>query len=224
MALISNISKDLVSDMNIEQLFQKHIIDGSSYFFQEFLKEGDQEYQLRHDIAVALKININDIVIVGSAKIGFSIKDENFNKFDDKFSKTYKVSHKSDIDIAIVNKTFFDQQTALIFEMSRHFSADWIDDKWIENLYYQDERVRKGKAIDPLFQSYTKYIARGWLRPDFTPNNYINQIPWKGTVDKWFPLLNRKINVGLYSDWYYLKHYQMDHLLKLRIKMQKLEI
>jgi hypothetical protein len=216
------ITADLASDMNIEQLFQKHIIDGTSYFFREFLNNGDQEYELRHDISSALKININDVVIVGSAKLGFSVKNENFSKFDQKFKESKLKNHKSDIDIAIVNGRLFEEQSELIFELSRHFSMDWIASNWTRNVYYPNGLDDKDKH--KIFRNYAQSIARGWLRPDYTPNSYINEIPWKRTIDNWYARLQRKIAVGLYSNWYYLKHYQMDNLISLRVKTRTLEL
>ncbi|NVI82911.1 hypothetical protein [Janthinobacterium sp. BJB401] len=224
MTSANGIALDLASDMDIEQLFQKYVVDGTSYFFRDFLKDVDQEYQLRHDLAAALKISINDVVIVGSAKLGFSIKNHNFSKFDERYQKNPVNKNKSDVDIAIVSKKIFDQQTELIFETSRHFSPEWIEEKWIDNIYYPSDRERRMKGLDPIFQNYTKYISRGWLRPDFTPNIYINQSPWKTSVDNWYGRLQRKISIGLYSEWYYLKHYQMDNLISLRIKTKQMEI
>lgn len=210
--------------MEIERLFQKHVIDGTSYFFREFLSEIDQEYELRDDLACALGLNINDVVIVGSAKLGFSVKNAQFVKFDEKYKKKRLNKNKSDIDIAIANKRLFDEQAALIFEMSRHFSSGWIEDKWITNAYYPDGLKGKDALSQSLYINYAKYLARGWLRPDYTPNLYIDQIPWKSTTNRWFGKLKRKVSIGLYSDWHYLKHYQMDNLINLRAKAKALEI
>jgi len=215
---------DLASDMEIERLFQKHVVDGTSFFFREFLGEVDQEYELRHEIAAALNLSINDVVIVGSAKLGYSVKNTQFVKFDGKYEKERLNKNKSDIDIAIANKRLFDEQAALIFEISRHFDPDWIEEKWLTNAYYQNGLKGRDALSSSLYINYTKYLARGWFRPDYTPNFYIEQIPWKEVTNKWREKLQRKISIGLYSDWYYLKHYQMDTLTNLRAKEKALEI
>jgi hypothetical protein len=219
-----SIINDLASDMEIERLFQKHVIDGTSYFFRDFLSQIDQEYELRHDIASALDLSINDVVIVGSAKLGFSVKNAQFEKFDGKYEKKRINRNKSDIDIAIANKRLFDEQTALIFELSRHFSPAWIEEKWKTNAYYQEGLKGRDPLSSSLYINYARYITRGWLRPDYTPNLYINQIPWKNATNIWTGKLHRKISIGLYSDWHYLKHYQMDNLINLRAKAKALEI
>lgn len=152
----ASIKADLISAMEIEQLFQKHIIDGTSYFFRDFLNDGNKEYILRHEFSELLGLSINDIVIVGSAKLGFSVKNEKFAKFDERFSNTYKPAHKSDIDIAIVSRKLFDRETETIYDISRHFSQAWIDENWRHNVYYHDDSKLKQNNIDSIFNNYTK--------------------------------------------------------------------
>lgn len=224
MTPVESLKHDLSSEMEIEQLFQKHIIDGSSYYFREVLSDRNKEYELRHALANLLDLSINDATIVGSGKLGFSVKNEKFLRFDERFAQTRIPKHKSDIDIAIVSRKLFDQQAALIFNMSRHFSSDWANQNWQFNYYYSDQISLNKYGIDSLFNFYAKNIARGWLRQDYTPNQYINAIPWKQVQDEWFTKIKRKISIAIYSDWNYLKHYQMDNFLNLRQKTQNLEI
>lgn len=224
MSSSEEITKDLVSDMAIEQVFQKHVVDGASFFFREVHADSDIEYTLRHELAVALDININDVLIVGSAKMGFSLKSEKFTKFDEKYRRTSLKRNMSDIDIAIVNRRLFDRQSEVVYQVSCHFSDDWIYQNWKHNMYYDDDKKIMMKGIESLFHSYVKYLARGWFRMDFLPNLYLSELPWRPIGDAWYQSLGRKISIGLYSDWYYLKHYQMDNLQLLREKFMKLEI
>ena len=107
---LTSLKEDLVSTMDLEQVFQKHIIDGRSFFFSEYLKDSNREYTVRHSISTALGLSINDVVIVGSAKLGFSVKTDKFLNFDERFRRTNKKEHLSDIDVAIVSKKLFDEQ------------------------------------------------------------------------------------------------------------------
>lgn len=201
--------KDLLSAMPIEQVFQKHVIDGTSFFFREFLSSIDMEYELRYALASAIGISINDVVIVGSAKMGFSVKTDMFVEFDGKFNVNKNPRDKSDIDIAIVNRANFDSTIEEIFHLSRHFEKNWIDENWRINAFY--------KTPTDLHKQYALYLARGWLRPDFFPNMYFQNSPWKAAVDCWYRRLGgRKIALAFYSDWKYLKHYQMKSLDGLR--------
>lgn len=224
MSSSEEITTDLTSDMNIEQIFQKHVVDGTSYLFREVEKDGNLEYALRQQIAIAVDVSINDVVIVGSAKMGFSLKSEKFVKFDEKYRNSSLKRNRSDIDIAIVSRKLFDRQSEYLYQLSRHFSEEWIDQNWLYNVYYPDDKTIKMKGLGSLFTNYVKYIARGWLRVDFLPNIYINELPWKAVSESWYQSIGRKISIGIYSDWYYLKHYQMDNLQSLRDKFLKLEI
>lgn len=208
---------DLVSEMHIEQVFQKHLVDGSSYYFRESIKQANFEYELRHDLSKILEISINDIVIVGSAKLGFSVKTSDFNEFDWKYSQTGNPQDRSDIDVAIVNKRLFDQLAEQVFRLSRHFDKEWIHSYWRLNSFH--------KTPTNLFPRYTEYLARGWFRPDLSPGPFLAHADWVKVCDSWYQKLgNRRVSIGLYSDWFYLKHYQMDNLDRVREKIKKLEM
>ena len=213
----SPLASDLTSTLPIEQLFQKHLVDGQNFFFNDFLKDPNSEYELRHDLAKALSISINDTVIVGSAKLGFSVKTEEFKSFDFDFRKSADPKDKSDIDIAVVNRRLFERISEEIFHLSRHFDKDWISENWRVNRY--------NKQPSNIFCKYILYLAKGWLRPDLMPSLRLAQAEWQGVCNAWYKKLgSRKISVGLYSDWSYLKHYQMDNLEMLRMKFTGLEV
>lgn len=203
--------------MPIEQVFQKHIVDGASHYFQEVMKNPDYEYKLRHEFATSLAISINDVIIIGSAKLGFSVKTENFLEFDKKYSHTNSLRDRSDIDVAVINRNLFDTTIREIYGLSRHFDNDWINEKWKINDFYREP--------SNLHQKYALYLAKGWLRPDFMPLDYFQTASWVKVRDAWSSKLEgRKIALGFYSDWHYLKHYQMDNLERLRVKIMNLGV
>lgn len=208
---------DLISEMPTEQVFQKHVVDGSSYFFGDVLKAPNSEYELRYDLANALQISINDIVIVGSAKLGFSLKTFEFNKFDFRYENTGNPRDRSDIDVAVVNRKYYDQSIEQIYHLSRHFDRSWIRENWRINAFHNQPTDLCGR--------YALYVAKGWLRPDYVPSVFFDQWIWRGTCDAWRKKLNlRRISVGFYSDWLYLKHYHMDNLDRLKAQLRGLEI
>jgi hypothetical protein len=209
---------DLATTMPLERVFQKHVVDGKSYFFQSILKDADLEYSLRHDVANGLGISINDVVIMGSAKLGFSVKTENFAPFDALFWKTREKKDRSDIDVAIVNRELFDKINREIYNLSRHFDSRWIKDNWKINRFYSNA----ANLQSPLYKSYVWYLAKGWARQDFMPLLYSQSAPWVSICDAWRKRLDRKVSVGFYSDWHYLKNYQMDNLQRLRSKISML--
>jgi len=203
--------------MPVEQVFQNHVVDGPSYFFNKVLSQSDLEYQLRYDLATCLDVSINDVVLVGSAKLGFSVKTLNFREFDFQYRKTRNPRDKSDIDVAVVNRKFYEKSIEQIFHLSRHFDSEWIEKNWRMNLF--------NKQPTDLVSKYALYLARGWLRPDYLPNVFYDQAPWRRVCDSWYPRIGkRRTTVGFYSDWTYLKHYQMDNLEKLRYQLNSLDV
>ncbi|MFQ2752560.1 hypothetical protein ACK3YM_17250 [Aeromonas caviae] len=214
MALVSDgLKMDLLSDMSLERVFQKHIIDGASYFFRDARQRIDEEYQFRHELADALDVSINDIIIVGSAKMGFSIKTNELIPFDGQYLNSRNRAKRSDLDIAVVNKDLFGVVTKDVFSLSRRYDAEWIRERWRLNQFYSDA----SKITQPIFRNYCKYVSMGWLRPDFLPLDYQKEAPWNDVVDSWRKMLDyRKISIGIYSEWFYLKNYQIKSLEILR--------
>lgn len=203
--------------MPVERVFQKHIIDGKSFLFNDMLDKRDWEYELRHELAQTLGTSINDVVMIGSSKLGFSVKTPNFEVFDHAFTQSRNPRKKSDVDVAVVNNDCFDKISKEVFSLSRHFDQRWINANWKTNDYYRSER--------DLASLYTLYLAKGWLRPDYLPIAYYATAPWKNVTDVWRrKLLGRKISIGFYSEWFYLKHYQMENLARLRILINNMDI
>lgn len=208
---------DLISSMPVERVFQKHVIDRSSYLFRNLLQQTNWEYELRDELAKALGLSIHDIVIVGSAKLGFSLKDQDFSKFDRKFQATNNPRDRSDIDVAVVNRSLFDEISKQVFSLSRHFDKEWIKNHWKINAF--------NRQPGDLANRYALYLAKGWLRPDLLPVSYYDSAPWRAICTKWSKKLsNRRISVGFYSEWFYLKHYQMSNLERLRSLLIQMEI
>ena len=169
------LKNDLLSGMNIERVFQKHVVDGRSHIFAS---QPDDEYHLRHDIAMSTNTSINDVILVGSAKLGFSVKTENFASFDSRYKETNNILYKSDIDIAIINHSYFEKISEEIFHLSNHFDKNWIANNWSINRYYN-------KIERNLFNNYSKYHTRGWIRPDFLPNSFIENSNWSQPCNIW---------------------------------------
>lgn len=215
MTISDALRADLTLAIPTEQVFQKHVVDGASYFFTEKLDQIDLEYKLRHELASSLGVSINDVIIVGSAKLGFSLKTEEFHEFDYVYSKSNNPRDQSDIDIAIINRRLYDSTIEQVFQLTRHFDKEWVGKNWQMNAFYREP--------GNLYKRYALYLAKGWLRPDLLPNAFYDTAPWRPVCEKWQTGFTRKIALGFYSDWFYLKHYQMDNLDRLRSKLNALE-
>ncbi len=191
---------------------QQYLIEGSSYFFDEF-KTG-QEFQFKKDIANSLGVHIRDIVIVGSSKLGFSIKptkennilNYNFNDFDFNFNQDNN-NEKSDLDVAIVSSKLFDEQLIELYAHTKGYS----------NYGHKDSLVKAG---------FAEYILKGWLRPDKVPNNYSISSEIVKVQEYYKSLIGRKVNIGLYKSWYFFENYHNKNIKRIQLKKiaQNIEI
>jgi hypothetical protein len=155
---------------------RRHITYGSS-----FILDDGSYVALKSEIASHFGLYPNDVYIVGSSKLGFSIAEK----------KRYRYFHDgSDIDIAIVSSTLFDEMWKQVF------------DYWTRNGPLSD--------IDPGFR---KYLFRGWIRPDLLPP--ADAFPLRGDWWDFFLSITSSGNYGpyelrggLYKSLHFLEQYQ----------------
>lgn len=164
--------------MEYLQVVQKHVLSGPCYVLNE-----DAHYELKYAIAAEFGINPNDIFIVGSAKLGFSIaSNKRYRPFGD----------QSDIDVAIVSNTLFDSVWQKVFE---YWDRPGKDVYWYQS------------------SDFMAYLFRGWIRPDKLPpaRDFPYQLQWfrffqyLTSTGKFGPY---KISAGLYRSLYFLERYQ----------------
>lgn len=107
--------KDDVAHLSAMQVLQKYIYVGSAFV----LPDGPYA-ELRADIAGHFGIHPTEVIMVGSGKLGFSIRqDRRYGLFSD----------DSDIDVAIVSRPFFESIWKSLYEYKQ--SGGWwprIDD------------------------------------------------------------------------------------------------
>lgn len=189
--------------LEADVIVQKYLIDGSSYYFDE-ISDLD-EFQFKKDIAESLDVHIRDIVIVGSGKLGFSIKPDQetsayfpFKKFDYDYIKDNN-NDKSDLDIAIVSNNLFDKQLVRLYEHTGQYS---------NNEVWNGKRDRNFLA---------QYILKGWLKPDFIPKDYKISDGIKIVQQRYKRLLGRDINIGIYKNWYFFESYHINNIRKINL-------
>lgn len=211
---IEHIKQHLRKEIPSDEILQKHLIERQSYYFLEHHEDAHDEYKFRSCVAKNLNVNINDVVLVGSAKLGFSLKSENFTLFDQGVDKKNQPK-RSDIDVAIINRKLFDD---IGYQMSNHFNKSWINEYWLVNRFNNNEEKNESR---PLFNSYTEYFAKGWFRPDFSPEIFISSWAIYEIIKEWQTqhLQKRKVGLAVYSNWDFFKHYHMDNFEVLRAKI-----
>ncbi|MBW4605660.1 MAG: hypothetical protein KME22_00150 [Hassallia sp. WJT32-NPBG1] len=138
----------LSDSLQTDQLIvQKYIIHGTPYVFKD--DEG-KYFDLKYEIATNFKENPECVRMVGSAKLGFSIAPRKlWNSF----------SEESDIDIAIISRTLFEQFWSELYDF----------DIALANRTERDEQT---------YNKFLKYFFKGWLRPDLFPFKYSRKNQW----------------------------------------------
>lgn len=164
--------------MPCEQVVQKHIIGGDC-----FTLTADKHFELKRTVADRFNLNPHSVIVVGSAKLGFSIaRHKRYRHF----------GNVSDIDVAIVSDELFDKVWQLVFEYSMSPGRDIYWDK--------DNRFKT-------------YLFRGWIRPDKLPPpsgfeyrtewfEFFRSLTASGAYGEY------KVGAGLYRSMYFLERYQ----------------
>lgn len=214
---INDLKFDLLKGkLSLEEVFQKHIVDGNSYFFTTFLKDEVKEYKTKTLIADFLGVHISEVIFVGSAKLGYSLNPKSlFNEFDSKFNSTKIRRDKSDLDVAIVSNTLFNNIKKSVFDYTNAFH-----EKWNDNEYYFGERLEAFKV--PICFKYFEYFTRGWFRPDMKPIGYEFCVKesFEELKRQLFQQFYRKTGIGIYQDWHFFKHYHISNLKNLSFRVK----
>ncbi|WP_165732216.1 hypothetical protein [Polaribacter sp. 20A6] len=181
-----------------EIIVQKYLLEGSSYFFD---KEAIlDEFQFKKDISLSLGVHIRDIVIVGSGKLGFSIKPDKVEPGYFPF-KTFDQVKRSDLDIAIVSNKLFDDQLVRLYE---HTS------QYINKEIWKEKGDRNALA---------KYILKGWLKPDFIPKEFKFSDNIQEELTKYKMKFGRDVNIGIYKSWYFFENYHINNIRNINLNL-----
>lgn len=87
--------KEDLKGLSSRQIIRKHILGANSRVLSD-----DQHYRLREQVCEHFAIEFNSVIMVGSGKLGFSIKPE---------KRFVPFSDDSDIDIAVVSASLFEK-------------------------------------------------------------------------------------------------------------------
>lgn len=158
---------------------RRHIIYGSCFALLD-----EQYYKLRRSASDEFDVHPNEIVVVGSGKLGFSVAPgKMLRPFGD----------HSDIDLAIVSPTLFDEAWQSVFQYSRTGG-------------YWPDRDR-----------FCSYLLQGWIRPDKLPPEktfefgrrwwtFFRNISATGEFGPY------KVRGALYRSWTFLEGYHEDNI------------
>jgi hypothetical protein len=182
-------------------LVQKYLIENETFFFTE-IRNGE-EFEFKKDIASMLDVHVRDIAIVGSGKLGFSLKPEKnelglylFKEFDHNYKLSNKNS-KSDLDIAIISSSLFDKE--------------------IKNLYNHSNFYRNFTWENK--SSLAKYVLKGRLTIRFLPTSFPLTNEIKLTQQKYQMEYGRVINIEIYKSWYFFETYHQENIKSIQVNL-----
>jgi predicted nucleotidyltransferase len=164
----------------IEQVLFKHLLSGECAALSN-----EQYLSLKEKVASFFDVSTAEVIVVGSAKLGFSIKDTKlYTPFDE---------NESDIDVAVISSDAFDKiwrevhrytKTGTFFPKKDEFQ-NYLYDGWIRpDKMPPDDIFKFANEWRLFFRSLTKSGDYGGI----------------------------KIAAGLYKSWYYLENYQQKSL------------
>jgi len=185
--------KSLKSDV----IVQKFIIEDETHFFSK-IKIGE-EFDFKKDIANILDVHIRDIVIVGSGKLGFSLKPDNpesglylFKNFD---SNTKK---KSDLDISVISSDLFDRQMKNLYDFMGFHKSNWNNR-----------------------DSFAYFTLKGRIAIRFLPKDFVFIEEIKHVVEKYKMEYGREINIEIYKSWHYFETYHRENIKNIQVNLFK---
>jgi predicted nucleotidyltransferase len=157
------------------QVVRKHVIYGNCCVLSE-----DLYFDLRSEVAERFRLHPNEVLVVGSAKLGFSIAPhKRYRHFGD----------ESDIDVVLVSPTLFDEIWEATF-------AYWRDGGyWEQERDFKEYLFRGWIRPDKLPPASTFSMCSDWWE-------FFRALTNGGKYGYY------KIAGALYKSWYYLEDYQ----------------
>lgn len=189
---LDDFNRELVATTTTEgrlTLLRRYVLHGTPCVYNG--RETDY-FDFKDSISRKFGIGFNAVLIVGSAKLGFS------------YIKSTSFSYESDIDVALVSADLF--ETYL---------------KDICDYQYEHDRIFRELSQDELrkYNRFLQYLVKGWMRPDLLPSrlqvgrlrtewfDYFASISYgRSTIG------NYKVAAGLYKSYDYLERYHMNGL------------
>ena len=179
--IVSEFQRDIV-ELTLSDVIRKHITTGVPHTI-----DAGSYFEVRSQVASQFDLHPNDVIVVGSSRLGFSLKPK----------KRFLPIEPADVDLAIVSEPLFNQYWDLIFDQV-HRNRQWATS---ENRHRQFVRSLFSGWISPSklppIPSFT--ISREWVEFfDFLSRSRICGI--------------RRISARLYRDWDRLEAYQGIHV------------
>lgn len=177
----------LEPQLSDEIIVQRHIIHPPPFVFNG---DNDKYFALKSIISDFFNINPEEVKMVGSAKLGFSIVPfQLWKPFDD----------SSDIDMVIVSSKVFDDFWRDLYDFNIHLTVRTQEE---QDMYY--------KFLD--------YFFKGWIRPDLFPFRYPQKRKWFTFFKSisYGKFGQRKVTGAIYKNMEFFEKYHTLNIRRLR--------
>ncbi len=194
-----NIKDDLVNS-SVREFYMKYLLRADNWYFENVLNIDEKDIIHAIDdfkmlVSDAMHIGFNNVVMVGSAKIGYSLSPNKFLK-----TFTDEGDSKSDIDIAIISPYLFE-----------HF--------W--KLF----RASYDVTNDGLYKYISRGIYRGYISDRHLCDIEECRVEWLAMSNEATKQLQRKlyfkheIHYRIYRDWKDMEEYHIQSIEQLKGKV-----
>ncbi|HDR4782775.1 hypothetical protein CN315_26925 [Bacillus cereus] len=195
-------------EKDVETIYSEKILGNDIWYFENILsvpKEACSKYydDIKRRISQELDIHFNNICIVGSAKMGFSYKENSFSEFR---CEDVGDVEASDIDIAIICDKKFHLFWNMMLEITRNGGK--LGKSFKEYNYITSAVFRKFMITDVIPESHNEYIREWNSKIDSLTKDFQTQ----------FKIIH-VVNFRLYESWDGLKNYQIKSLNKVKTKI-----
>ena len=192
--------KDILLSRPLDGVVQEYLFQGMPYVFRD---RPESLKLLRRHLCDALKLSDQNVIVVGSAQIGFSLSPDNFPR---------QFSDESDIDIVVVDEALFDKvwMTMLKWHYPRRLShLGQVDGEWASarrrDLYwgwFVPDKIRFEGLSLPHVLNPLRDISTEW----FNAFQSLSQYP---------QFASRSISGRLYRTWDHALLYHLDGLRQI---------
>ena len=200
--------KTVLLSTDVTEVVQQRVFEGPVYAFRG--RPGDLDV-LRTHLVLRLGIDRDKIVVVGSAKTGFSLSPDNFPR---------PFSVKSDIDVVVVDEALFDSYWAICLKYYYPRRIEKLPRPDYEWLLRRKNDVFWGR-FEPHYMRYEGLSFPDVLRPlrDLS-TGWFNAFKSLSTYGQF---RGRDIKGRLYRTWAHALAYHADGLRQIKQSLQTKE-
>ena len=183
--------EEILRSRDLDRVLEDYVLTGLPFSFAD---RPDLYQRMLKELTRGLGVPEQDICVVGSARIGFSLSPANFGA---------PFNEHSDIDIVVVSPSLFDPSWVDILTGRR---VRWASVRWRTR-----EGMREHREKD--------HIYNGWMYPNLVAEALGIGERWVTTFDRLARIPDlASISIGgrLYRTWDHVKIYHMRGLRRIR--------